>query len=322
LTFYRLCDFLIESNVILSGLLAAGKADTRQTFRLRPVRPSFLVIDNWLRHQKLPDGTEWLSVARLKGEYLLRFTNLADFTVSADGWQINCYPHGNIVNETASHLLLDQVIPAVLAHQGELVLHASGVVSDYGAIAFLGESGSGKSTLCAGFNRAGFPQLSDDFLLLRASKDGFVAVPSYPGLRLWPDSRTALKWEAADTTPVAHYTTKERLDTSSHGLPFCSVPVPITTLFVLTSPDETMKTDQVSIEPLTHQDAFMALLKYSFRLDISDRERNKKAFRDIAETVSKLKLFRLSYPRKMAMLPQVRTAILEHLATEERAMEK
>lgn len=316
---YRLCGHAIESDILLPCIPSMDGIQGKWRFRLHHSRQQLDTIETWQRHQFLPNGESWLLTARTKYGFLFRFPNLADFTASNDCLEIDCYPCPNTAQETIHHLLLDQVIPALLDHEGEFALHAGGVASEHGAIVFLGESGRGKSTLCSSFNQAGFPLLSDDFLLLREERNGFVIIPSYPGLRLWPNGRAALKWDAAETTSVAHYTTKERLDSPGQGLPFLTDSIPVTTLFVLTPPGENAETDAVVIQPLASREAFLAMLNSTFRLEISDKHRNQESFRQIGNAVAKLNVCSLAFPRKMSQLPEVRAEILAHLGSEQQA---
>ena len=71
-----------------------------------------------------------------------------------------------------------------LSLRGFAVLHASAVVTPFGACAFAATSGTGKSTLAASFQNAGYPTLTDDCLLHRVPRDAIYGVPSYPSVRL------------------------------------------------------------------------------------------------------------------------------------------
>ena len=84
----------------------------------------------------------------------------------------------------------------MLTRRSRLVLQAGAIDTPLGAIALLGRTGIGKSTLAASLARAGFPLIADDFLLLR---DDIVAVPSYPGLRLWC-ARARMRTSSPTTT--------------------------------------------------------------------------------------------------------------------------
>src|SRR5688572_17324577 len=113
-----------------------------------------------------PDGTPWTAFYRTSSGLLLRFPDLADFEVSADGRHVTCAPVPGISPATIEHLYLNQVLPLALSKLGKLVFHASAVDAGGGAVAFLAASGRGKSTLAAGFAVNGHQFLTDDGLVL------------------------------------------------------------------------------------------------------------------------------------------------------------
>ena len=135
-----------------------------------------------------PDGTPWTEFYRENGGYLLRFPDLADFRVSADGLEVTGFPVPGVSESTSQHLYLNQVLPLVLSKLGKLVFHASAVEVPGGAVAFAAESGRGKSTLAASFAVNGFRFLTDDGLVLEPVADGYQVQPSHPSIRLWEDS--------------------------------------------------------------------------------------------------------------------------------------
>jgi ABC-type multidrug transport system fused ATPase/permease subunit len=115
-------------------------------FAVQPVRPFVPQPVPSFHHWLLPDGTLWLQFYRTPAGYLLRFTDLAEFEISADGQTIACWPSAEISDGTIQHLYLNQVLPLALSQQGKLVFHASAVQIGAGAVAFMGPSGRGKST--------------------------------------------------------------------------------------------------------------------------------------------------------------------------------
>ena len=80
--------------------------------------------------------------------FVVRFDEVAQFTLSFASHEILISPlDDDVPDNTIEHLLVDQIWPRILAHRGQLVLHAAGVTSPTGAILFVGQSGRGKSTL-------------------------------------------------------------------------------------------------------------------------------------------------------------------------------
>jgi len=212
------------------------------------------------------------------------------------------------------HLLLDQVIPVFLNKWGRLVLHGSAVCGPSGAIAFVGATGTGKSTLTASFLNHGFPLLTDDCLLLEEDAGQLLVIPSYPGLRLWDDTISAtLNHVKPAQSRVAHYTWKKRVGARNSEFPFCVKPVPLKRIYILANPKETKYTKKTSIDPISPRDAIVELVKYAFKLDISDRKMLRREFECFARIVRLRPLYHLSVPRGLSRLSAVREAILDDL---------
>ena len=62
-----------------------------------------------------PDGTLWMQFFRTETGYLLRFPDMADFQVSADGLGVVCTPAPGVPDGTPEHLYLNQVLPLALS---------------------------------------------------------------------------------------------------------------------------------------------------------------------------------------------------------------
>jgi hypothetical protein len=250
------------------------------------------------------DGTVWTEFYRSDAGYLLRFPELADFEVSADGSEVIAHPAAATDDVTLEHLYINQLIPLALSRQGQPAYHASVVTVPGGAVAFLGESGAGKSTLAASFalNNAAF--LTDDALLIKESDNGCLAMPSHASLRLWQDSAEALVDERIAKASTISYSSKARL-LAGEGLAYSEQQQPLLAAFVLNSENATA----VSIQELNGVDRYMAWLGNSFLLDVEDHDLLSQHFEWTHRISDQVPTFSLDYPRDYGMLPQVRNAI-------------
>jgi hypothetical protein len=314
MTFYKVSGLTVQSNIRLPELPHADGREPLCDFQLLPAQGSRPAPYQWFHHWVLPDGKAWLSFAKYQSGYLLRFPAMADFLVSADGKKIRCYAEPDTPLETIRHLFLDQVIPLLLSKRGKLVLHASAVVAPQGAVAFTGMTGMGKSTLTAIFAEQGFPLLTDDCLLLEERAGQLFATPSYPGLRLWDDVTSVLFEHEPSASQVAHYTDKKRLGSNNGWLRFCTDSVALLRIYILAPPEEVGGAKAVNISPLPPREAFMELVRYAFKLDITDRERLSEEFECLDRLVALPLLYRLAFPRDLSRLSAVREAILEDLS--------
>jgi hypothetical protein len=272
---------------------------------------------DWLHTWRAASGDPALALARTAGGYLLRFPHLADFSMSADGRRVQAWPAPGVNAETVRHLLLDQALPRLLAHQGRLALHAGAARVGAQAIAWLGPTGAGKSTLAASFHSAGYPLLSDDGLLLSAAREGVQALGTYPSLRLWPAAAADLFGKAPPTAPMAHYSSKQRLllEVDADEV---DGPLPLKALFVL-APVRAMTETAVTLIPISARAACMALITNAFQLDVTDKRRAADALALAAACAARIRAFRLVFPRAFGALPAVRAAMLQAPGAEEDA---
>src|SRR5215475_837216 len=247
---YCICNVALESDLSLPELEAAKTHTPGIRFLMSRTALSDAGDCERLHTWTLPDGTPWLEIGRQARGYLLRFREMVDFAVSRDAREILCYAASDTPSETVRHLLLDQVLPLVLSSQGQLVVHGSAVLTPIGTIAFVGDSGSGKSTLASSFTEDGMAVLTDDCLLLEEEEGCLTAIPSYPGVRLWPKAADAVLGERRTLTEVAHYTKKTRLNRSA-GIHFSTRPAKLGRMYFLTPVGEDEPISKVRIRPLS-----------------------------------------------------------------------
>ncbi len=261
------------------------------------------------------DHATELSVSRLWGAddvIRLRVSSLAVDIVPNK--TIIVRPQPGLSQVTIDHFLSDQVWPRLLAHEGSFIIHAGAVRVNGGAILLMGESGRGKSTLTASFDQVGCALMGDDAIVI-SSVDGEPRVrPVYPSLRLFPDSIEALMPGAITAGPVAHYSSKERIDVAGDQ-DRAAAAVPVRAIFSIG--DATA--GEIGIHPLPRSQACMTLITNSFALDPSDLDLARGRLNRASALVRQVPMFEITYPRDYARLPDVRQAILEQVAALEQA---
>lgn len=224
----------------------------------------------------------------------------------------------SIPRVTLDHFLIDQVLPRILAHEGQLVLHAGAVRYDNRAIVLLGQSGRGKSTLSASLDLAGFELIGDDALIISKEDRVFRTRAVYPSLRLLPDSLDALFQDRPPTAAVAHYTLKERVN-----LPIRrgrnTDTLPIAAIFSIMEPSSDC---EIHVRQMSPAATCMAIITNSFALDPTEKELSRKKLADASKLANEVKGYEISYPRDYTRLPDVHAAIFETLASADALMTK
>lgn len=277
---------------------------------LQPARAQAPITVPDYQRYVLPDGTVWTLFYRTDHGYLLRFPQLADFELSADGAQARCFPCPQVDEATIRHLYTNQVFPLMLSRQCRPTFHASVVATAQGAVAFLGASGMGKSTLTAWFCQQGARFLTDDGMIIEEHDDRLMVMPNNPAVRLWEDSIAALVATHSEMGAPVSYTSKSRL-LAAEGLQWCDSPQPLRAAFLLQWQD----VPTVTVDPVTGIEHLMAWVNNSFLLDSEDQQLLLQHFNWVQRIGLSVPTWKLDYPRDYARLPEVSAAINAVVAT-------
>ncbi|MEZ5645281.1 MAG: hypothetical protein R3E99_09045 [Burkholderiaceae bacterium] len=306
---YIFCSKSVSTTLSLP-VLAAGTDDAHDRIQIDRVHQTCPDQLDWSHHWR--DGAEVvLSLARHGADYWLRFPGLADFLLQPHSLRVVVAGDTSTDPNTLEHLLVDQVLPRLLAHLGSLMVHASAVqIGEHHAL-FIGPSGRGKSTLAALLKRRGHSVLSDDCVQLRTGAQGCEALPTYPSLRLYADSLENVFPGEKATSPVARYSEKLRLALEAPAMGMKAFAVDA--MYLLEDP---LHSDiDVHIWPSPPSRTCQALLGHSFRLDLADRDGNAAHFARCASVVNKVPTFGLVYPRDFSQSAKLVDTIAQHLST-------
>ena len=255
-----------------------------------------------------------LSMLKDGSDFWVRFPRLVDVLVQLKP-SVRILVCGNSATSVAStieHLLVDQMLPRVLAQLGECMVHASAIEIDGKLALFLGPSGWGKSTLAGLLQRLGHQVLSDDCVQLTLINGHLRAIPTYPSLRLNPDSLDALFPGLKDTASVAEYSPKRRVSMPAQ-MRDAQGSLPVAALYLLGDPADAV--DDVAVTPLLPTETCISLIKHSFRLDLADRAATTAQFEICSEIARVTPAFRLDYRRDFSLHDQLTQAICAHLPT-------
>jgi hypothetical protein len=304
---YRVCGMRLRSTIALPELTAVAGRRADCAFEVSRAIARTDDVE-WFHQWRTKWRRTWLRIGRADQRYVLRFPGLADFDVSGSGRRIVAHVHGGLPRATLRHLLLDQVLPLALGRMGRTPIHASAVhVPRFGVIAFAGGPGCGKSTLAAALAREGCAVLSDDCLVIDVRRHAAWAVPSYPGVRLWPDAATRLGYRGRR---VAHYSDKLRVGRT--GLPTAIGPSRLRALFLLSPPSAMVRT--ASMAPRGARERLIGLATYAYLLDIQDRTALTRLFHQLGVLADIVPIAALRLSKDRRRLPALAREVRE-LAT-------
>jgi hypothetical protein len=187
-----------------------------------------------------------------KGAFFLGETpGVATFLVR-DGNEIIVDPAPTVDPSILSSILLGPIFAVLLRQRGFAVVHASGVMINDGAVAFVGQSGRGKSTLAEAFYKHGYGVITDDVMAVSIEGSRPEVLPAYPSIKLYPESARALECENSATHRV-NSRTEKRAHSVASGFP--QGRLPLRRMYVLSSGENN------AIEPLQLQEAFVELVR-------------------------------------------------------------
>lgn len=293
------------------GRVLASDLELPELPRASGASPPHLVIRRCARVEP-PRDVRWTPVweagddgsgvwyARYGSDVFLKYDGLAHVRVAGSVIELA----SDADAEPLRHVLLDQLLPLALASAGEIVLHASAVEVDEAALVFTGEARSGKSTLAAALAAAGARVLADDAVLMDARGAEVWAVPSYPGLRLWPDAVEhfgALEYGVSSWTAGS---SKRRFVVAS-GDP--AAPRRVAAAYVLRR-----ATSGAGVAPISRRDAAVELVRHAFTPDVASRDARREQVDRAVRAAARLDLWTLDIDRDLSRVDAVARHVLAH----------
>lgn len=209
--------------------------------------------------------------------------------------------------------LLGSALGGLLHQRGDLVLHGSSILTPPGAVIFLGASGMGKSTLAAGFWQRGYPVLTDDVAVIRATALGLRLFPGAPQIKLWADSCHHLQQDLGQLQPIRHKLHKYLLPLAQSLDPVDPTSgldaYPIARIYVL----NTTHRDEHQLLPLDLGEQLTVLVRQTYREQyLKGMGLRSQHFRLCTQLMQTTPLYRLIRPRDRFCLGEVLDRLDQH----------
>jgi hypothetical protein len=175
----------VRSEIALAFLEGSTAKPTGRVLEISGQDDGTTKLD-WPEHAELvceecqPDGSVVFRIeAHPEAGYLISGPQYGAFLLSADGRRLRCafagFPDG-----AWQRLLIAQVLPFAALLRGLEIIHASAVVTEQGAVAFVGPSRAGKTSLALELCRRGAGFLTDDVLALERVQEDLLGHPGTP----------------------------------------------------------------------------------------------------------------------------------------------
>ncbi|MFT7553463.1 MAG: hypothetical protein ACI9BV_003798 [Rhodothermales bacterium] len=192
------------------------------------------------------------------GHYLLTIDGVASYEVLG-GHTVRIQPAAGSSESDIRVFLHSSVMGAVVHQRGLLPLHASSVEMFGRAVLIAGASRSGKSTLAMALNKKGFPIISEDLTVLRATPAGTVlAFPGTLRFKLTPRSVGLLSIPENELRPGRQGTGKFFVSPSGIA---SKADLEVSRIYWLTPSVR----ESTGLRPLTGVEKFSAVMTNTFR---------------------------------------------------------
>ena len=278
-------------------------------------RPNDTAADIIIRFGDVPVGLERIEAAGARfqaapGKLLAWVDGVGRYLV-LNGREIVIHPAPEAQEDDVRVLLLGSPFGALLHQRGMLLVHASVVATEQGAILLMGTSGVGKSSLAALLSRRGFHCLSDDIAAVTIDPNGTPRVhPGLPQLHLWPDVLSTLG-ESLDS--LVRLRPKIGKRTLPLGDRFTANSQPIARIYHLETDG---KSSELSLSALGPAKKVEALVDQTYRTEFLKGLGVRAAhFSLVARTAAKVPVFRLVRPDDEKLrLTEVADFLIQHLS--------
>jgi hypothetical protein len=229
--------------------------------------------------------------------YWLQLPGVASYRISDDGTSVAAIPDRRARPETIHDYYNRYVVPMALQALGCEALHASGIVSRRGVVAFCGQPQAGKSTTAYALRLRGYPQWADDSVVLAISGDGVKAVALPFRVRMRPAS--AEHFSFPRTAGILEGPAQIRpADTQ----------VSLAVVCILNRQQEG-DSKSVEVRRLRPAEAFHALLPHATCFNLSDQERKRKMLEQYFALARRVPVFGIGFAPGLEHLDDLADAI-------------
>lgn len=304
----------LQSAIPLPELLQGDAA--RQKPGARDVTVRCAPVDRVRPASAAPDAAVWATPScafleyRDAGAFLVRDGReiIIDSIPGADPAAIRLY-------------LLGPALALLLHQRKYLVLHASAVRMNGGAVAFVGDKGMGKSTMAAAMHARGHALAADDVVAIDATFAPPRMYPGFPQLKLFPESARLLEGDPA-SLPRVHPDFEKRARRTSHG--FAADPLPLKAVFVLCDAEGSsadsgagaLHSSAASITPIAGQHGFIELVRHSYLLELlGPTAAWAEHFHQAVAVARQAPVYRLTRRRSLDALSEVAELVEETIAS-------
>jgi hypothetical protein len=274
--------------------LSITSADSRT-----PVLPD--LTDPGVQTWRENDGTVCAYGYVASGFSWMHFPGLGSYRFSSHSDEVMAFPQASTPLDWIWDTYYRSVLPMALQVVGKEVLHASGVQTEAGTIAFCATSESGKSTIAYGLSRRGYRLWADDAVVFGIFDRVVSTLPLPFRIRLRPVS--------------AHYFGHSQIDARSLTKnDFASQvevkPAPLVGVCLL---ERGETSEPVEIQRIFPIRAFPAVLSHAYCFSLQNMERKQRMMHAYLALVREVPVYAIRFSGGIEKLPHILDGIEQEI---------
>jgi hypothetical protein len=247
------------------------------------------------------DGTVCAYGYVARGQYWMHFPGLGSYCFSRHSDEVIAFAQPSARLDWLRDTFYRSVLPIALQVFGKEVLHASGVKTAYGTIAFCAISESGKSTIGYALSRRGHPLWADDAVVFEISDGEVWAHPMPFEIRLRPASARYFGYSQNDNHNPTRCDFVSQVNLK---------PVPLVAVCVLERRD---LLGPVRIRRILPIHAFPTVLSHAYCFSLQDMERKRRMMHAYLALVREVPVFSIRFSTGLEALPQLLESIEQEI---------
>jgi hypothetical protein len=214
-----------------------------------------------------------------------------------DGNEVIVEPEPNVTADDLQPFLTGPVLSVLLHQRGLFVLHASAVVIDGAAVAFLGAKGDGKSTLAAHLQVRGHRLIGDDIVPVDLQNSFALVASGFPRIKLYNDSIMAVGHDPSNFPFIHRFVEKRSFQYPDN---FSTEPISLHSLYILS------EGDKVSLERQGQASTFIEITRHTYmNRYLKALGGESEHFEHCRKLIQKLPVWKLNRPRDFKAMDEV-----------------
>jgi hypothetical protein len=235
------------------------------------------------------------------GLHWMYFPGLGSYCFSSHSDEVIAFPQPSTHSDWIWDTYYRSVLPMALQVVGKEALHASGIQTEEGTIAFCAISESGKSTIAYGLSRRGYRLWADDAVVFEISDRVVSTLPLPFRIRLRPAAAQYFGCPQTDARSPTRDDFVSQVEVK---------PAPLAGVCLL---ERKESSELVEIQRALPIRAFPAVLSHAYCFSLQNRERKQRMMHAYLGLVRKVPVYTIRFLGGLEKLPQILDAIEQEI---------